>query len=1297
MPPSKPQFLGSLSVAFRSFICFLVWAFSCGSVLPQGTCTQSQTSQWGVGGYAGSDAGGPGSDPGFQQAIANFEATLGGVPVCSYTHYVDNPQTGAGHWVGDCHAVNYTCTGAPTTGPNYPTNNPALPCLDCDAQAGQPINLTNGNVWVTQKDYSLPGLGGGINLQRTWNSLWANARDAMPQVGMFGDSWRSTYEEHLFSFGTNFVKYYRANGDGWLFQWNSSTNNYQLLTPPNRHATLDYNGTTLQYTVTFADGTTRIFDNNGYLLTIADRNNNQVNLTYDTSKRITTITDAASRTLNFTYGNTSFPAVATGATDSTGTVATYTYDSSARLTNVTYPDSSKLNFAYDGNSLLTSVTDAQNKVIESHTYDSSRRGTTCQRANGVDAVTVAYTSTGTTTLTDSLSNSTTYNYAPSTMANFITAVTGPTCNSCGATNTTSYSLDQFGNRLTSTDANGNTTTNTYDSIGNLLTRTNTVGSNNLTRTYTYNSFGEVLTSTDPLGHTTTNTYDSLGNLLTTTTPSPGGTTSGSVTTLTYDTKGELLAVKDPLNNTTSVAYIPAGLISTITDAQSKVTTYTYDARANRLTAKDALNNTTTFTYDAMNHLTKITYPDTTTTQFGYDTRGRRTSVTDQNGKVTAYAYDDADRLTTVTDPVSHVTTYAYDPESNFTGVTDANNHTTSFTYNANRWLTRTTFPSTLTENYTYDLNGNLKTKTDRKSQTITYTYDQLNRLTQKSYPDSTTVTYTYDNASRLTQVADPTGTYSFTFDNMGRLTGTTTAYSFLTGRTFTMSYAYDAASNRTSFTDPEGGVTTYAYDSLNRLQTLTQPSAFSSTGNFGFSYDALSRRTQMTRPNGVTTNYTYDNLSRLLSVLHQVGATTLDGATYTVDNAGNRTAKTDNLTSATTNYAYDSIYQLLSATQGTSTTESYTYDAVGNRLTAPGPASYHYNSSNQLTSISNQQGTNIATYTYDSNGGTATKQTGSLFQHAWDFENRLTQIMWASTFQVRFKSDPFGRRIQKVYKRTLSTISTTNYLYDGDNLIEEVDANGSVVARYVQSQNVDEPLAMLRSSATSYYQVDGLGSITSLSNSTGSVANTYTYNSFGGATISGSVVNSFLFTGREFDSETGLYFYRARYYDPTIGRFLSEDPIRFAAGSNFYAYVSNRAIQMTDPMGLSPKDVQRIKENCKKCTQSLTEAGYRLAGSGARMGVKNDQQRNVNALRGTHLYGCKEQAAQVAPCLDVRIPPYDSKWAFDEVPWWFGSHTIVMGISSDPNDPVVYCDPWRNYAWTAPNYARQDSFPTMAN
>jgi RHS repeat-associated protein len=128
-----------------------------------------------------------------------------------------------------------------------------------------------------------------------------------------------------------------------------------------------------------------------------------------------------------------------------------------------------------------------------------------------------------------------------------------------------------------------------------------------------------------------------------------------------------------------------------------------------------------------------------------------------------------------------------------------------------------------------------------------------------------------------------------------------------------------------------------------------------------------------------------------------------------------------------------------------------------------------------------------------------------------------------------------------------------------------------MVARYAETENIDEPLAMLRGSATSYYHADGLGTVTSLSSSAGAIANTYTYDSFGNLTNStGSLVNPFQYTARESDAETGLYYYRARYYDSTSGRFLTEDPVRYLGGINFYAYVKNNPISFKDSYGWEP-------------------------------------------------------------------------------------------------------------------------------
>jgi RHS repeat-associated protein len=295
--------------------------------------------------------------------------------------------------------------------------------------------------------------------------------------------------------------------------------------------------------------------------------------------------------------------------------------------------------------------------------------------------------------------------------------------------------------------------------------------------------------------------------------------------------------------------------------------------------------------------------------------------------------------------------------------------------------------------------------------------------------------------------------------------------------------------------------------------------------------------------------------------------------------AGNRTSKTGlqqadpTPVSVVSEYSYDNIYQLTQTLVDQSLAESYTYDAVGNRLTSISPPSYTYNSSNQLTP------TSAATYTYDYNGNTLSKtDTNGTTYYTWDYENRLTQVtLPGEGGTVYFNYDPFGRRIRKVLGS-----ATTIYAYDGDNVIEELNASGNLVASYTQGAGIEEPLAMYRGLTTSYFHADGLGSITSLTEGAGNVSASYVYDSFGKLTAStGSLTNPFQYTGREFDSETGLYYYRARYYDAGAGRFLSEDPLGYLGGRNFYAYVGNLPTTLFDPLGLKPCEVPWVPKDPK--------------------------------------------------------------------------------------------------------------------
>ncbi len=208
--------------------------------------------------------------------------------------------------------------------------------------------------------------------------------------------------------------------------------------------------------------------------------------------------------------------------------------------------------------------------------------------------------------------------------------------------------------------------------------------------------------------------------------------------------------------------------------------------------------------------------------------------------------------------------------------------------------------------------------------------------------------------------------------------------------------------------------------------------------------------------------------------------------------------------------------------------------------------------------------------------------------------NRLTSVTIPNGGVISFTYDPFGRRIRKVSAAGAATI----YVYDGNNIEEELNADGTLGERYTYGPGVDEPLVGQRQPKIFFYEADGLGSVTSLTDPTGAITATYTYDSFGFLTNStGSATNWFRYTARQFDSDTALYYYRARYYDPTIGRFISEDPIRFKSGVNFYRYASGNPVEVSDPSGLTNYTAQQ--------TQEILEQAYYSATAGPFQGLTN--------------------------------------------------------------------------------------------
>ncbi len=687
----------------------------------------------------------------------------------------------------------------------------------------------------------------------------------------------------------------------------------------------------------------------------------------------------------------------------------------------------------------------------------------------------------------------------------------------GGTYKFSYQINASGQvtQTTVTDPNGNAHILAFNSAGYVVSDTRAAGTPiQQVTTFTRDPTSNLVTAmTDALGRTTDFSYDALGNLTGVT--RLAGTSSAVTESATYTTNyNEIASLTDPLGDTVQFGYDSLGNLTTVTDALGNtVATFTNDPSTGLPTAiTDALNHTTTLAYDSQADLSSITDPLGRTTHRYYDSIGRLTGMSDPNNDETSYAYDLMSRLTHVIDALGGTTTLVYDADGNLTTVTDPRGSKTQYTYdNMDRLITRTDALGQA-ESFSYDADGNRIGHTDRNGQVDKMSYDALNRLTTVLYGDQSgtpqsTVNYTYDAGNRLTQIADSTGgTITRVYDGLNRLTSETTPKGSIT-------YGYDSASRRIQMTVSGQGTVTYGYDADNRLTSLTQD------GNaVGVQYDAVGRRVTLALPNGIVVAYGYDAANELTGLTYTLGGTTVGNLTYTYDAAGNLVNRggsldTTSLPAAVASATYDADNRL---TQWGSAT--LTYDADGN-LTNDGTLSYTWNARNQLTALS---GAHTASFTYDA----------------------------------------LGRRESATIDGT-----TTGYLYDGLNPVQEQGA--TTTTNLLTGLNPDEYFARSDGTTTRYFLTDAQNSTVVLTDPNGNVVKNYTYDPYGATTATGETsTNPFQYTGRENDN-TGLYYYRARYYDPNIGRYISSDPMGLAGGLNTYAYVGGNPLNYVDPWGLA--------------------------------------------------------------------------------------------------------------------------------
>lgn len=629
----------------------------------------------------------------------------------------------------------------------------------------------------------------------------------------------------------------------------------------------------------------------------------------------------------------------------------------------------------------------------------------------------------------------------------------------------------------------------------------------LQQTFTFerDSHGRMTARVDPLGRRTEYGYNGIGQVIDVT--YLAGTPESVGVSVAYNTDNQPASITDSIGRTTSLVY-ENGCLVRITNALGKHIHLTCNAAGQPTGVTDALNNVVTLHYDGYD-LTAATDPMGRSVQFRYDLLGRVVATEDALGNLTRQEYDAEGRVVKLYDAANRITELAYDPNGNVSAVLMPHENGITYVYDSRDRLIERTDSLDQSESWTYDTMSRVTSYTDRKSQTTTFTYDALGRSATTTYHDSSVVTSTYDAGDRLLSLADTaTGTLGWVYDDLDRVIQAIT----LQGN---IAYEYDDAGRRTAMTAASQPRIEYQYDSGDRLRRILQGSEV-----YEFEYDDLNRLIEQTLPNGIQTGYAYNAASQLTGIAWLKPDTTLlHDLGYGYNSVGQRVAQTGSLAP-----------QLLPVASAGNTFDD------NNRQTAYGGQSL----------------------TYDANGNLTGDGTHTFH---WNARNQLVEIKQGAITVASFGYDVLGRRFTKTEGST-----TVEYLHDGLDPVQET--RGAAVEPILTGLGIDERYARGSGTNRRYFLTDGLGSTRLLTDTNGAIANRYEYDPYGGTTQTNpSVQNGYRYTGREQDAN-GLYYYRARYYHPGMGRFIAEDPLHLAAGDlNVYAYVFGDPLSYTDPTG----------------------------------------------------------------------------------------------------------------------------------
>ena len=900
--------------------------------------------------------------------------------------------------------------------------------------------------------------------------------------------------------------------------------------------------------------------------------------TYDGKQRQLTMLDAESAQRNLAF------------------TVRYTYDGADRKI-VEESNLAKYEYAYDSNNNITAkylTEGSTNHLVESATYN--LRGDVLSK-------------------TDGNGNTTTYTYNSLGLTKTVTQPGDETIDAY--TKTTLY--DTMKRAAQSTDSLGAVLENTYNNLGKVtsVTSRNESATQLISESATYDLNGNPRFQTDGNGNTTELQYDGLGRNI-----AQKKNVGGVEQTLRfeYDKNNNLTKIIDWLGNITENIYDKLNRVVAVKDAYGKVVRkleYNADNIQTKQYTLQDYNNYAEITYefDQNNRLIKVIYPEGNTEQHSYNDQGLVASKTDGLGNITEYGYDAFGHLTSVTDALEQTTQYTYDYLGNLLSQTDSAGRTESIEYNARNLAVRQIDPDGKSGNtyvgskviqYTYYANGALKTKNNRGSGAVTYTYDIHGRNTGES-AGTIQISRTYDANGNELSMTDATGTTQWTYDELNRTT-TKTVPEFGTS-----TWKYDIIDIANpggvgeKMEDPDGNVTVKEYDKLGRIRSVRDGNSSEATV---YTYDGAGRQKRVEYENGAREEYAYNGNNQLVSLKNYQGTQLKDSYSYTYDANGNQLTASELVDgeSRQTSYAYDALNRLTYATEGPNRHREYTYNAAGNRATekivdaataSTETRTYTYDTQNRLTAVASSLG-GSESFSYDAAGNMIQNGKGS---YGYDLLGRMTTATTTNgegtTETTTYAYNGDGQRVAK----TDSENVTTRFLYEGSQVVLEKDSAGnatrniyglnlisrSLGAEITKTINAEHSV-QIEYQEKAYYQYNGHGDVTRLTDAEGTELASYRYDAFGQVLEqSGTGENPYRYAGYRYDEESELYYLNARYYDARIARFMSEDIYRGTSDDplslNRYAYCRNNPLRYFDPTGQIPEDLQNEDDETKETLQ----------------------------------------------------------------------------------------------------------------